>query len=152
MEYKNLKELFFNYKSDLAAKRELEIRIKEIETELKSYDIRAVSYDNIGSSYAISKRTENDALEHINDDKKLLEIQRINKEIRLINNRVLRVENLLSIVSDEERKIIELKYINLYSWENICVTIEKSFRTCKKKEKEAFQKMFKILNYAIKKQ
>lgn len=152
MRYKNLKALLNGYKTDLASKRELEIRLKELDNFFEEDGLKGIAWDSLGGASGISKKTEKIAINKADGEKKLLEVQRLNKAIREINNRVLRVENLLSILDEEERKIIEFRYISFYSWENICSVTFRSYRTCKKKEKEAFEKMFKILEYAIKMQ
>lgn len=141
----NLEKLFSEYREALAIKRELEIRLREKDLELKENidGLKAVGYDSVGTSYKIGNPTERQALK-IND------LDKIKAAIKAIENKVLRVENLLSLLNDDERKIIELKYINKYSWENVSYTTGRSFKTCKNKANKAFKKMNNIITYQVK--
>ncbi|MGL4742666.1 MAG: hypothetical protein ACRC41_18075 [Sarcina sp.] len=143
MNYNSLVKLFNGHKVDLARKRELEIQINELEVKAEG-GLKAVTYDGISvSGGGISRKTENDALKAIGKNEEAIE--NIKREIGLLKNRILRVENLLSILSDDERQIIELKHISYYSWENVTFTAQKAYRTCKRREQEGFEKMLSIV-------
>lgn len=137
---KEIEKLLEEYRESLALKRELEIRVRENEED--QVGLKAVGYDSVGKSYGTSNPTEKQALNNDN-------LNRIKSAIKIIENKLLRVENLLSVLTKDERQIIELKHINDYSWENVCYTAQKSYKTCKLKERSAFSKMKNIINYKI---
>lgn len=142
MNYNSLVKLFNGHKVDLARKRELEIQKNELETSEKG-GLKGVAYDGICvDGGEISKKTENDALMNIGikEQKNLLD-----NKISLLKSKILRVENLLSILSEDERQIIELKHINNCSWETVAFSAQKAYRTCKKREQEGFEKMLSII-------
>lgn len=135
----NLKERLKNYSSLIAEKRELEIRLEEIEgTELK-----AVSYDSVGRSYGISNTTEKQAF-------KIVELKE--KYNNLLKDKLIeinRIENAMRVLSEKERQLIEQRYINNSSWEVVAYKIDRTSRTCKSIEREALKKMDKILNLNV---
>lgn len=134
-----LKERLKNYSSLLAEKRELEIRLEEIEgTELK-----AVSYDSVGKSYGISNTTEKRAFE-------IVELKE--KYNNLLKDKLIeinRIENAMGVLTEKERQLIEQRYINNSSWEVVAYKIDRTSRTCKSIEREALRKMDKILNLNV---
>ena len=135
----NLKERLKNYSSLIAEKRELEIRLEEIEgTELK-----AVNYDSIGKSYGISNTTEKRAFE-------IVELKE--KYNNLLKDKLIeinRIENAMRVLTEKERQLIEQRYINNSSWEVVAYKIDRTSRTCKSIEREALRKMDKILNLDV---
>lgn len=135
----DLKERLKNYSSLIAEKREIEIRLEEIEgTELK-----AVNYDSVGTSCGISNATEKQAF-------KMVELKE--KYNNLLKDKLIeinRIENAMGVLTEKERQLIEQRYINNSSWEVVAYKIDRTSRTCKSIEREALKKMDKILNLNI---
>lgn len=140
MNLESLRYRLVKYRITLAQKRELEIKLKEVEELI---GLKAVTCDSIGSSSGISKSTENQAI-------KLLEIkEKLEYTIEHKGLECRRIENALSILSPIEREIIELKYIEEHVWDTVTYKVKKSKSTCKRVEFEALNKMQELLNYSV---
>lgn len=77
-------------------------QIRDLELEIKSISIKAVNYDSINFGNSVSSSVEN----QIERCEKL----KIKKE--LIEIRKMRVENLLEMLSKQDREFIKLKYFD----------------------------------------
>lgn len=127
------------YRITLAQKRELEIKLKELEELL---GVKGVSYDSVGGGSEISNTTEKQAMKLVEVKEKL----KYNIEHKGLECR--RIENAMSILNKTEKEIIELKHIENHTWNTVVYKIDKSRSTCKRIENEALEKMQELLNYA----
>ena len=135
----NTRERLKSYGRLLAEKKALEIELSELE----GTELQAVSYDNIGTSYGTSNRTQDLALKNT-------ELQ--NKYKKLIKEKTVeisKIENAMSVLKDKEREFITLKYIEDNSWEFVSYKIDRGITTCKRINREALTKIEQILSFKI---
>lgn len=105
--------------------------------------LSAMAYDGVNvSSGKISSMTENDALRTIEKTEELKQRQ------SRIKSMIANVEKAIDILPQEERRVIELKYIEGLQWWQVASHIHMSERNCRYKRKSAIDKMV-IAMYGI---
>lgn len=134
-----LRERLSDYRMILATKRELELRLQELD---ETIGLKAITYaENSGGVTGTSNKIQDEAL-------KLISLkQEIEMTIEHKRLEVNRISNALSILSPEEKRVIDLKHLQEYRWENVAVIISRSEKTCKRIERKALLRMLKVIQY-----
>lgn len=120
-----------NYKILKAQIEELKIKLQELSL------ISAVdnSIPKTGITYKYNSNTENIALKRTEYENK----------IKILTLQIQRIENALNALSDVERKIIELKYIEQLTWRNVVYETGKSRIACYRISQQALKHIKAIL-------
>lgn len=103
--------------------------------ELENSDIAAINYDEKAATNIISSQVENKAI-------KIIELK---KEINEYNTEIKKIENLLSVLNESEKIVIESKYIEERRYEGIINSLDRRYTTIKNIENKAFKKMIEVL-------
>ena len=103
--------------------------------ELENSDIAAIKYDEKAATNIISSQVENKAI-------KIIELK---KEINEYDTEIKKIENLLSVLNESEKIVIESKYIEERRYEGIINSLDRRYTTIKNIENKAFKKMIEVL-------
>lgn len=103
--------------------------------ELENSDISAITYDEKATTNIISSQVENKAI-------KIIELK---KEINEYDIEIKKIENLLSVLNESEKIVIESKYIEEHRYEGISNSLDRRYTTIKNIENKAFKKMIEVL-------
>lgn len=103
--------------------------------ELENSDIAAINYNEKAATNIISSQVENKAI-------KIIELK---KEINEYDTEIKKIENLLSVLNESEKIVIESKYIEERRYEGIINSLDRRYTTIKNIENKAFKKMIEVL-------
>ena len=103
--------------------------------ELENSDISAITYDEKATTNIISSQVENKAI-------KIIELK---KEINEYDIEIKKIENLLSVLNESEKIVIESKYIEEHRYEGISNSLDRRYTTIKNIENKAFKKLIEVL-------
>lgn len=132
--YKGTEKILYNYNY---LKANLEIKLKELQ-EIKLDDgLRAVDFEGVSTckTYKISQPVE---------DMAILNIERINsitENVKKLKSKINSIEMSLSLLSDEEREIIQMKYIDSMNWIQISNKVNISERQAHRIKHNAINKI-----------
>ena len=123
--YRSVEGMLYNYRNLKAQIKNLEL---DIEEKLNDYDtLSAVQYDkdSISKTNKFNSEVENKVIEidskEIDKEIKFLQAKKRSKEIQ-----VERIDNILSVLQEEERKLMELRYFNGMQFKDIADILLKS--------------------------
>lgn len=123
--YRSVEGMLYNYKNLKAQIKNIEL---DIEEKLNNYDtLSAVQYDkdSISKTNKFNSEVENKVIEidskEIDKEIKFLQAKKRSKEIQ-----VERIDNILSVLQEEERKLIELRYFKSMQFKDIADILLKS--------------------------
>jgi DNA-directed RNA polymerase specialized sigma subunit len=142
MKMEELKESLQGYSYYKQAIENIELNIKEIEFEILGTPGMS-NEEKTSRSNSFHSATEDQAIKLINQKDALKALLR--KKELIIN----KIDNALSSLTDEEKHIIRMFYIEGKSWREISININYAERTCRLKREKALKKMLKLINNAI---
>lgn len=125
--YRAVESTLYNYKNVKAQIKNIEL---DIEEKLNSYStLNAVQYDrdSLSKTYKFNSEVENKVIElDINDPElknniRMLKVKKRSKEIQ-----IERIDNILSVLQEEEYKLIELRYFKGMQFKDIADVLLKS--------------------------
>jgi DNA-directed RNA polymerase specialized sigma24 family protein len=123
------------YRNIKAEIRAIELDIEELQDE-DNIGPSAISYEEkTGKTNRISSQTEYLAIS-IAD-----KVAKLEREKRIKERDIVRIENVLSILGEKEREVIEMKYMKGYKWDTISFRIDRSYQQCWRIEKRALEKI-----------
>ena len=139
--FKKVENILNNYNMTKAT---IKNQLLEIEIISKTYDgVSSISYEEKTSpTYKITSSVENEILD------KERKIKKLQKEVMSNQNIINMIDNALDILGKYERKLIELRYLNLnkLSWQQIGYYIGFSEGYCRTKlRKRAIESIYKVL-------
>ena len=102
--YKKAEWLLYNYKKLKAEVKNIEIEIEEIKNTYIGANAIDTSKENTGETYNITSTVENEVLD------KELRIEYLESIKSSKENQIKKVDNALEILTEEDRKLIELRY------------------------------------------
>jgi len=104
MNYKKAEWLLYNYKKLKAEIKNIEIEIEDVENTYVGASAIDTSQENTSATNKISSTVENEVLDK---ERRIeyLESIKFSKE-----NQIKKVDNALEILTEEDRKLIELRY------------------------------------------
>lgn len=116
---KKIEKVLYDYKNKVHLINDFNIQIQLIAKDVGN--IKAISYEEkTQSTNKFSSCVEN---EIINKDKL---IEKLEKEKELIQLEVDRIDNMLEILSDEDKKIIELRYFKKLKFNKIADILDRN--------------------------
>lgn len=116
---KKIEKVLYDYKNKVHLINDFNIQIQLIAKDVGN--IKAISYEEkTQSTNKFSSCVEN---EIINKDKL---IEKLEKEKELIQLEVDRMDNMLEILSDEDKKIIELRYFKKLKFNKIADILDRN--------------------------
>lgn len=137
--FKNTEGLLYSYNT-------LKVKIKNLKLDLENIefeDLQAVQYDHdkLSETNAFNSSVENNV---INKEK---QIQIINKKIRYYQNTINKIDNVLESLSDNDRKLVELRYLRSEpcTWQYIASKIQLDVTNCYKKRNNIIKKISDML-------
>lgn len=138
--YRKAEAMLYNYH-----KTEAEIKNLQIDMDnLMEYDVLPAASNAVrpGSpTYAITSKVENEVIRR--DEKQMHHIKVINRKIKFLKGRLQKIDNALEAMSDEQRKIVKMRYFEGMSVERISQEMHMHPATLNRKRKEI------INNYII---
>lgn len=136
--YKKTDGLLLNYKIIKAEINNLELEIEEIKSE---YDgVKAVGYEErTGKTNAFNSSVENEIL------KKEKLIRDLMKEKRSKEILISKVDNALTILEEEEIKIIKLRYFEKMGWNKIGILTNRDGDYCGRIKRKAVNKISELI-------
>lgn len=132
--YKGTEKILYNYNY---LKANLEIKLKELQEIEKDDGVRAVDFEGISTckTYRISQPVEDMAILNLEM------INSITKNINKLKSKINSIEKSLNLLSDEERGIIQMKYIDSMNWIQISEKVNISGRQAQRIKNNAINKI-----------
>lgn len=135
-EIKKIEGKLYNFNRMKAEVEYLKLEIEEIENDYKGCG--AIGYDEkTGETYNISNPVENEIL------RKEKEIFKKKKERNKIEIRIKKILNAITILNEDEEKLVQYRYFNnkTLSWETIGSLLSLSSARCKQMRVEIVDKI-----------
>jgi phage transcriptional activator, RinA family len=132
--YKGTEKILYNYNY---LKANLEIKLKELH-EIKLDDgVSGINYEEVSTckTYKISQPVEATAILNLEM------INSITQNIKKLKSKINSIEMSLSLLSDEEREIIQMKYFDSMNWPQISNKVNMSERHAQRIKNNAINKM-----------
>lgn len=134
---KKLEKRFREYKSVRARMVQAKLDLEDIRMEEAT--IAAATFDEkFGSD--VSSTVENKVM------KKLEMEDELKRNIKESELELKKLDNLLSVLDQREKTIIEERYINRLNYNYLVGALDREYNTIKAIERQAFKKMIGILN------
>lgn len=125
--YRAVESMLYNYKNIKAQIKNIEL---DIEEKFNSYStLSAVQYDrdSLSKTYKFNSEVENKVIDlDINDPELKKEIAMLKVKKRSKEIQIERIDNILSVLSEEEYKLIELRYFKGMQFKDIADVLLKS--------------------------
>lgn len=138
MSYRQVEGTLYNYKMIKASIENNKLKLENMELEDGS---KAITYgEPSGKTNKISKITETAAMKNIERKEKL------KRKIALDTNQIKMIDNALQGLSDLERTIIEMFYIENLEWWKVAAQVCYSEGWCKAKRREAINRILFSIN------
>ena len=123
--YRAVEGMLHNYKKLKAQIKNIELDIEEMNNNYSTLSAVQYDRDNISKTYKFISEVENKVIK-LEDDNfsgeiKYLQIKKRSKEIQ-----VERIDNMLSVLAEEEYKLIELRYFKKKPFKEIADILCKS--------------------------
>ena len=71
--------------------------------------------------------------------------EHIEREIKSYEIQLKKIENLLEVLTDKQRKVIELRYIKEWSYDAITNVLYREYTSIKAIEKKAFNRLLQAI-------
>jgi len=138
MSYRQIEGILYNYKLIKASIENNKLKLQNLELEDGT---TAISYEEPGSrTNKFHSVTENAAIKNIERKEKL------KKKIAIDTNTIQMIDNALNALTELERTIIEMFYIENMEWWKVAAKVHYSEGWCKAKRNEAIKKMLFTIN------
>lgn len=139
MNYRKLEGILYNYPILLAEIKKLKAEIEYIENEYQGVTEIDTTEEKTSETYSISSTVENEVIAR---EKRLG-----NKRNKLAKKRLeqIKIENLLNLLKEDDRKIIEFWYFKNWKNNQIARELYISDSTCSIKRKDAMSQLLKLL-------
>ena len=138
MSYRQIEGILYNYKLIKASIENNKLKLQNLELEDGT---TAISYEEPSSkTNKFHSITENAAIKNIERKEKL------KKKIAIDTNTIQMIDNALNVLTELERTIIEMFYIENMEWWKVAAKVHYSEGWCKAKRNEAINKMLFTIN------
>lgn len=138
MSYNQIEGILYNYKMIKASIENNKLKLQNMELEDGT---KAITYGEPGSkTNKINNITEVAAIKNI--EKK----ERLKRKIALDTNKIKMIDNALQGLSELERTIIEMFYIENLEWWKVAAKVCYSEGWCKAKRREAINRILFSIN------
>lgn len=132
--YKGTEKILYNYNY---LKANLEIKLKELHEIQLDDGVSGINYEGVSTckTYKISQPVEDIAILNLEM------INSIKQNIKKLKSKINSIEMSLSLLSDEEREIIQMKYFDSMNWPQISSKVNMSERHAQRIKNNAINKM-----------
>ena len=132
--YKGTEKILYNYNY---LKANLEIKLKELHEIQLDDGVSGINYEGVSTckTYKISQPVEAAAILNLEM------INSITQNIKKLKSKINSIEMSLSLLSDEEREIIQMKYFDSMNWIQISDKINISERQAHRIKHNAINKI-----------
>ncbi len=140
MERREVIDLICEYGSHDSYIREIRKEQRALEEDIKSMrELKAVTYSDMPKGSSVDDPTARAAVKIIDIYEK--RIDELERNILSIMERKAKAEELLSRLTESERKVIEARYIKGIKWDHVPQRVYLSRRSCFYHRKRAIEKM-----------
>lgn len=139
MSYKKAEWLLYNYKKIKAEIKNIEIEIQDIKNTYIGASAIDTSKDNISNTNKISSVIENEVLDKERRIERLESIK-LKKE-----NQIKKVDNALEILTEEDRKLIELRYFERLPNYKVAMIFDMTEEGCSARKRRIVENIKDIL-------
>jgi DNA-directed RNA polymerase specialized sigma subunit len=131
--YKATEKFLYNYNSLKASIENMKQEIEEIEY----LGMSAINYDHeiTGKTFVFHSITENEAIK-VSEKKRILETR-----IKILENKLERIDRAVDALNDIEQKIIKLRYYEEWQWCQIAYEVRYSEKWCRELRRRAVRKV-----------
>lgn len=123
--YRAVEGMLYNYKKLKAQIKNIELDIEERENDYSTLSAVQYDKDSLSKTYKFSSEVENKVikLDHDNttEELKYLQAKKRSKEIQ-----IERIDNMLSVLNEDEKKLIEMRYFDNIPYKDIADILCKS--------------------------
>ncbi len=133
--YKKTEWMLYNYKMLKVSVENLKSEVEELKMDTVGTGCIRYDKEKTSPTYKITCTTEEEALDNIE------RIDRLEKQIIRTQNKIDKIDRALEALNDEERTIIQLRYMNGLQWWQVAGTVKYSERWCKEKRKGSIGKL-----------
>lgn len=146
MSYRQVEGILYNYKIIKASIENNKLKLENLEWEEDIDDgVGAISYGEPSSkTNKISRTTEIIAINNI--EKKEKARKELKRKIAIESNKIKMIDNALNALTDLERTIIEMFYIENLEWYKVAGKVCYSEGWCKEKRKETINRILYTIN------
>ena len=128
MNIQDVKQMIKSYKA-------IQCKVRNLKLELEETSIKSVNYNAIHVSNSNISTLDNE----------LLRKEHIEREIKSYEIQIKKIENLLEVLTDKQRKVIELRYIKEWSYDAITNVLYREYTSIKAIEKKAFNRLLQAI-------
>ena len=128
MNIQDVKQMIKSYKA-------IQCKVRNLKLELEETSIKSVNYNAIHVSNSNISTLDNE----------LLRKEHIEREIKSYEIQLKKIENLLEVLTDKQRKVIELRYIKEWSYDAITNVLYREYTSIKAIEKKAFNRLLQAI-------
>lgn len=128
MNIQDVKQMIKSYKA-------IQCKVRNLKLELEETSIKSVNYNTIHISNSNISTLDNE----------LLRKEHIEREIKSYEIQLKKIENLLEVLTDKQRKVIELRYIKEWSYDAITNVLYREYTSIKAIEKKAFNRLLQAI-------
>lgn len=139
MSYKKAEWLLYNYKKLKAEIKNIEIEIEDIKNTYVGVNAIDISKDNLSKTYKTTSIIENEILDKERRIERLESIK-LKKE-----NQVKKVDNALEILTEEDRKLIELRYFERLPNYKVAMIFDMTEEGCSARKRRIVESIKDIL-------
>ncbi|ABR48735.1 putative sigma factor [Alkaliphilus metalliredigens QYMF] len=146
MNYRQVEGILYNYKIIKASIENYKLKLENLELEFDIDDgMKGISYgEPTSKTNKINRTTENNALKNIERKDRIK--RDLERKISLETNKIKMVDNALDALSDVERTIINMFYIENLEWYKVAGKVCYSEGWCKEKRKESINRILFTIN------
>jgi RNA polymerase sigma factor (sigma-70 family) len=139
--YTTSAEILKDYKRLKAIIKDYELKLEELDFDTTGPRAMAYDGDRISPTFKFNSETENTVIKREERVKDLTIKKRVTEII------IERVENAIDSLKERERKVVELKYINDKTYEEIAEIIDRTPIRCQQIMDEAIEKIDIIMGF-----
>lgn len=139
MSYKKAEWLLYNYKKLKAEIKNIDIEIEDIKNTYVGVSAIDISKDNLSKTYKTTSIIENEILDKERRIERLESIK-LKKE-----NQVKKVDNALETLTEEDRKLIELRYFERLPNYKVAMIFDMTEEGCSAKKRRIVENIKDIL-------
>ncbi len=145
MSYRQVEGILYNYKLIKASIENNKLKLENLELEDLEDGVSAIAYGEPSSkTNKFNSIVENATIKNIEKKERLK--KSIRKSIRHETNQIKMIDNALKALSEIERKIIKMYYIEGKQWRNVAFEVNYSIRQCINLRNEAMEDIMFIIN------
>ena len=141
MSYSQIEGILYNYKLIIASIENNKLRLENLELEDLEDGVSAITYGEPSSkTNKFNSVVENATIKNIERKENL------KKKIAIDTNTIHMIDNALNALTELERTIIEMFYIENMEWWKVAAEVHYSEGWCKAKRNEAINKILATIN------